>query len=82
MILSSKRITKALIRLCIWADWSPLFLLQAPEDRFSRVKAHNLVDLFVFVALHPKSTAMVIAGRSVHLTTLFFLGRLDQAVNQ
>ena len=24
-----------------------------------------------FVALHPKSTAMAIAGRSVHLTTLF-----------
>ena len=24
-----------------------------------------------FVALSPKSTAMVIAGRSVHLTTLF-----------
>ena len=32
-------------------------------------------------ALRPKSTAMVIAGRSVHLTTLF-LGRLEQAVNQ
>ena len=30
------------------------------------------VCLFVcFVALHPKSTAMVMAGRSVHLTTLF-----------
>ena len=28
--------------------------------------------LFVcFAALRPKSTAMVIAGRSVHLTTLF-----------
>ena len=28
--------------------------------------------LFVcFVALHPKSTAMVMTGRSVHLTTLF-----------
>ena len=28
--------------------------------------------LFVcFVALRPKSTSMVIAGRSVHLTTLF-----------
>ena len=27
--------------------------------------------LFVFVALRPLSTAMVIAGRSVHLTTLF-----------
>ena len=31
----------------------------------------KLVDLFVFVALRPKSTAMVIAGRSVHLSTLF-----------
>ena len=35
----------------------------------------NIVDpdhLFVcFVALRPKSTAMVIAGRSVRLTTLF-----------
>ena len=34
------------------------------------------IDLFVclfvcFVALSPKSTAMVIARRSVHLTTLF-----------
>ena len=27
--------------------------------------------LSCFVALRPKSTAMVIAGRSVHLTTLF-----------
>ena len=45
----------------------------------SNVKAHSrgvviyVSDhLFVcFVALRPKSTAMVIAGRSVHLTTLF-----------
>ena len=29
------------------------------------------VCLFVFVALRPMSTAMVIGGRSVHLTTLF-----------
>ena len=34
-----------------------------PLDKF--------VCLFVFVALRPMSTAMVIAGRSVHLTTLF-----------
>ena len=27
--------------------------------------------LFCFVALRPKSTAMVMGGRSVHLTTLF-----------
>ena len=33
---------------------------------------YNIIVCFVcFVALHPKSTAMVMAGRSVHLTTLF-----------
>ena len=38
--------------------------------------------LFVcFVALRPKSTAMVMAGRSVHYPH-FFLGKLEQAVNQ
>ena len=32
----------------------------------------NLLENFVcFVALRPKSTALVMAGRSVHLTTLF-----------
>ena len=39
------------------------------EDRLLRQKIE--MDLFVFVALRPMSTAMVIAGRSVHLTTLF-----------
>ena len=34
-------------------------------------KEEIAVCLFVFVALRPKSTAMVIAGRSVHLTVLF-----------
>ena len=38
----------------------------------------NVDDLFVcFVASRPKSTAMVMGGRSVHLTTLF-----SWAVNQ
>ena len=46
-----------------------------------QMKILNIVCLFVFVALRPMSTAMVIAGRSVHLTH-FFLGRLEQAVNQ
>ena len=32
---------------------------------------HTQGWLVGFVALRPKSTAMVIAGRSVHLTTLF-----------
>ena len=42
--------------------------------RFFRIFDNYLllfVCLFVFVALRPMSTAMVIAGRSVHLTTLF-----------
>ena len=49
------------------------------------VECHHVTCacLFVcFVALRPRSTAMVMAGRSVHLTTLFFLGKLEQAVNQ
>ena len=36
------------------------------------------VCLFVFVALRPKSTAMVIEGRSVHLTTLFSWASLNK----
>ena len=39
---------------------------------FLKARFEILVGLFVcFVALRPKSTAMVIAGRSVHLATLF-----------
>ena len=39
---------------------------------FIYLDLYVLGDLFVcFIALRPKSTAMVIAGRSVYLTTLF-----------
>ena len=43
------------------------------RDKFSfcKKKVYRIVCLFVFVALRPMSTAMVIAGRSVHLNTLF-----------
>ena len=43
-----------------------------------------LAEIFVFcwfAALRPKSTTMVMAKRSVHLTTAF-LGKLEEAVNQ
>ena len=41
-------------------------------DHASVSTGYAIVCLFVcLVALRPKSTAMVIAGRSVHLTTLF-----------
>ena len=39
---------------------------------------HQVLVLFVFVALRPKSTTMVIAGRSVHLTTLFSWASLNK----
>ena len=42
------------------------------EPVIMECKRFLFVCLFVcLVALRPKSTAMVIAGRSVHLTTLF-----------
>ena len=45
------------------------------------MRIKRIVGLFCLVALRPKSTAMVMAGQSVHLTTLF-LGKLEQAVIQ
>ena len=42
MILSKKRITKALIRLSRCAVWSAPVLSQPPEDGFSQDKAHLL----------------------------------------
>ena len=36
-----------------------------------QLRDKGFVCLFVFVALRPMSTAMVIAGRSVHFSTLF-----------
>ena len=43
------------------------------------ILAQNFCLMFVcFVALRPKSTAMVIAGRSVHLTTLFSWASLNK----
>ena len=42
------------------------------DRRAAGLSLTGITVLFVcFVALRPKSTAMVIAGRSVHLTTLF-----------
>ena len=47
-------------------------LLRFNVDRLSRNKKEvQMSDFVCFVALRPKTTAMVMAGRSVHLTTLF-----------
>ena len=53
------------------------FLQNSPKKNveFISISISNMLVKFVcfvcFVALRPKSTAMVMAGRSVHLTTLF-----------
>ena len=48
---------------------------QNPEFRNNPESFHpwtlGIILFICFVALCPKSTAMVMAGRSVHLTTLF-----------
>ena len=44
------------------------------QNTITKLTLEHFLFMFLFVcfvALHPKSTAMVIAGRSVHLTTLF-----------
>ena len=73
-----KRLAKALIRLRVCAGWSEALLvahttlLEIPCCSSNDLKDIYFFEvLFVFVALRPMSTAMVIAGRSVHLTTLF-----------
>ena len=62
MMLSKRRITKAQNGPRRSAPL--LFAPSAPKTSF-------LLLFVCFVALRPESTAMVIAGRSVHLTTLF-----------
>ena len=51
-----------------------MFKLRSPQEQVRNF----IVCLFVFVALRPKSTGMVIAGRSVHLTTLFSWAGLNK----
>ena len=49
---------------------SILSLIRNEWNKFNNTRA-RMICLFVFVALRPMSTAMVITGRSIHLTTLF-----------
>ena len=53
MILSKKRITKALIRLCESAGWSAPLLFANLEDRFSCLKA-NIIFISAKTHKHDK----------------------------
>ena len=57
-----------------WSATVPNSMLVSGIAQSSQNLALSLLAMSVFVcfvALHPKSTAMVMVGRSVHLTTLF-----------
>ena len=61
----------------IYFSLARVFLTTVFTLMYKRIKGQTTKHVqiycvcFVFVALRPMSTAMVIAGRSVHLTTLF-----------
>ena len=57
--------------LSLKGGWTGLLSLHLPKCHI----VGNHMSFVCFVALRPKSTAMVMAGRSVHLTTNF----LEQA---
>ena len=59
-------LTSALWECIFFQNSKPSFQYSVYPDQLASDKCW-----LVFVALRPKSTAMVIAGRSVHLTTLF-----------
>ena len=60
-------------------DLDQIASLPMLQHQFTGVRTVSPASgLFVFVALSPKSTAKVMAGRSVHLTTLFAWASLNK----
>ena len=60
-----------LYQIVIFEIWIKPFLCHLCILYHFRLGVAVMLYFVCFVALRPKSTAMVIAGRSVHLTTLF-----------
>ena len=63
--LNSSSVTVRKLHVC----WSSV-RHNVRDNRRAELKVKVLIFV-CFVALRPKSTAMVIAGRSIHITTLF-----------
>ena len=59
------------MKLTIKGGYPPYLLSKGGYPPYLLVFLSSGLFVCLFVALRPKSTAMVIAGRSVHLTTLF-----------
>ena len=67
LLCGSNPVVTNICYFCVFFILSVLF-----PANFKKMNKYAFVCLFVcFVALRPKSTAMVMAGRSVHLTILF-----------
>ena len=67
--MHSHEVCEISVQICNLKNWTPVTF----------IGFHVFPRLFVyFVALRPKSTAMVIAGRSVHLITLFSWAGLNK----
>ena len=69
MIISKKRIAKALIILQMRSLSAPL-LFANPEDRFSRVEAHIFVN-FLQVLQHNKLTTGISSNSFKHVLSSF-----------
>ena len=74
----------------IFVEWHSLLAKPEGNDPFPIIHdicllltyllIHFCKQFVCFVALRPKSTAMVMAGRSVHLTTLFSWASLNKQI--
>ena len=71
MILSNKRITKGADQTERMQRLVCVFVVGKPPKTGFLMWRPFLKWIVCFVAFRPKSTAMVMAGRSIHLTTLF-----------
>ena len=58
-------------KLCIFHKLPPKAAISVICKQFISILGTTVVLFVCLVALSPKSTAMVMAGQSVHLTTLF-----------
>ena len=88
MILSNKRITKALIRQRGCAGWSAPLLFANPKDKFSCIEAHIVTKLEVYLWFWFGLLLYIPVNSFGHVGTVsspnytFFVDKLEQAFNQ
>ena len=76
MILSKRRILKALISLCIRTDWSAALMLANPEDRFSQIEAQIIRPFFTIIKPNPDTLKLKLLHVCLSLRTSQGVGYL------